>query len=156
MSSFMMVRLKPYNPRRKHVIRTFVHGKSGTKFLEAHGWYRVDESIAKELRDARQIEGDEYSPDAFDVCTLPEAKRIDAKEKKELERKAAGDANDLTTGDLHGRRSAADAGEAIRDRNADARATRHGSQRGQDATPAARARAPKKARAPRSMSAAAD
>lgn len=126
----LLVRLKPHNPRKGCVLRTFVHGPTGKRFEERRGWYTIDAlaSFQREnergemkkvllvsaLREARQVEGDEDSKGAFDICTLEEARAIDAREKKEGVRRAgAGEANDLTTRDLgNGRRAAEDAGEA--------------------------------------------
>jgi hypothetical protein len=105
-----LARLKPYDPRRRHLLRSFMHGPSGKRFEEKRGWYRVTDGVAKYLARVHQVESDPESPLAFDVCTLEEAKAIDAREKVVAERRAgAADANDLTTGDLgENRRRAAD------------------------------------------------
>jgi hypothetical protein len=124
-----LVRLKPLNPRKRYVMKLYVHGPSGKTFYEKRGWYKVDDALAEYLSEVRQIESDEDSPLAFDVCTQPEAKRIDERERKVKDKRAqSGDANDLTTGDL--RRRA--------DRPQDAPGDRHAARRG--AEPASRQR----------------
>lgn len=86
----LLVRLKPYDPRRGHVLRRYTY--RGIKFHEERGWYRVDKAVADYLREVRQVPSDEYSPVAFDVCTDDEAKALDAKDKKATaKRKAATD-----------------------------------------------------------------
>jgi len=75
----LLVRLKPYDPRRGHRLRRFTY--RGIKFQEERGWYRVDKTVADYLRQVRQVASDEHAPLAFDVCTADEAKSLDAKEK---------------------------------------------------------------------------
>lgn len=109
-----LVRLKRHDPRRRHVLRSYMHGPSGKRFEEKRGWYVVPGELAAKLAKVRQIESEDESPLAFDICTLAEAKAIDAREKVITERRAAAaDANDLTSSDVaDGRRRAADvAGE---------------------------------------------
>lgn len=77
----MLVRLKPYDPRRGHVLRRFTY--AGVKIQEERGWHRVSKAVADYLRAVRAIASDEYSPLAFDVCTDEEAKALDAKEEVE-------------------------------------------------------------------------
>jgi len=77
----MLVRLKPYDPRRGHVLRRFTY--AGVKIHEERGWHRVSKQVADYLRGVRQVNGDEYSPLAFDVCTDEEAKAVDAREEVE-------------------------------------------------------------------------
>jgi hypothetical protein len=111
----MLVRLKPYDPRRKFVLRRYVY--AGIHFLVTRGWERVPKEIADYLRGVRQKEFDPYSPPAFDVCTHDEATAIDARERAESatrrtafeavavvrpRRPAAGV---VTTADLPGRRA---------------------------------------------------
>ena len=76
----MLVRLKPRDARRKHVLRRYAY--AGIHFHEARGWYRVSAEIAEYLRGVRQMEFDLYSPAAFDVCTEDEAQAIDARERE--------------------------------------------------------------------------
>lgn len=71
----LLVRLKPYDHRRGHVLRRYTY--AGIKFQEERGWSRVDKPVADYLRTVRQVPGDSYSPLAFDVCTDEEAKTID-------------------------------------------------------------------------------
>jgi hypothetical protein len=113
-SSAVLVRLKPYDKRRRHVMRIYVHGPTSKKFEERKGWYKVDPELAAYLAEIPQIEGDEDAPRAFDVATPAEAAKIDERERKVRERRAlAAEANDLTSGDLGGRRRAIDATDAV-------------------------------------------
>ena len=95
------VRIKPFNPKRGHLLRKFTHAPSGKRFDESHGWYRgIDAGLAQALKEIHVHAHDMDSPFAFDVCTEAEAKAIDASEHKAKERKSAHDATDLTTRDL--------------------------------------------------------
>lgn len=112
-SPTLLVRLKPYDKRRRHVMKIYVHGPSSKKFEERKGWYKVDEELANYLAEIPQIEGDEDSPRAFDVVTASEAAKIDERERKVRERRAlSAEANDLSSGELGGRRRAIDATDA--------------------------------------------
>lgn len=105
----LLVRLKPYDPRRGHVLRRFTY--AGIKIHEERGWYRVAKDVAEYLRAVHQIPGEPYTPLAFDVCTDDEAKALDAREDTEARvRKnatddvrlspARADAGALSTADL--------------------------------------------------------
>jgi hypothetical protein len=105
----LLVRLKPHEPRRGHVLRRFTY--AGIKFHEERGWYRVSRDIAAYLKTVHQVPGDTYTPAAFDVCTDEEARQIDAREESESKvRKSAtdelklsparGELGALTTADL--------------------------------------------------------
>ena len=86
----LLVRLKPYDPRRGFVLRRYTY--RGIKFHEERGWYRVDKEVGEYLRSVRQVPGDEHSPLAFDCCTEADAKGVDAKEKESaVTRKTASD-----------------------------------------------------------------
>jgi len=86
----LLVRLKPHDPRRGHVLRRYTY--RGIKFHEERGWYRVEQPGADYLRAGRQVPSDPHSPLAFDVCTDDEAKGLDAREKEDgATRKAATD-----------------------------------------------------------------
>jgi hypothetical protein len=74
----MLVRLKPYDPRRGHVLRRYTY--AGIKFQEERAWYRVEKIVADHLRAVRQVPTDEHAPLAFDVCTEAEAKALEARE----------------------------------------------------------------------------
>jgi hypothetical protein len=74
----LLVRLKPYDPRRGHVLRRYTY--AGIKFQEERGWYRVEKVVAEYLRNVREVPSDRYSPLAFDVCTEAEAKALEAAE----------------------------------------------------------------------------
>ncbi len=77
----MLVRLKPYDPRRGFVLRRFTY--AGIKFHEERGWYRVDKAVADYLRGVHEAPESDFTPLAFDVCTEEEAKAIDAREESE-------------------------------------------------------------------------
>ena len=106
----LLVRLKPHDPRRGHLLRRFTY--RGIKFQEERGWYRVEAVVADYLREVRQTHGDEHSPLAFDVCTPDEAQTLDAAEKEDtvirkaadddIKLSAARDAGAVTTEDLPG------------------------------------------------------
>ena len=74
----LLVRLKPYDPRRGHVLRRYTY--AGIKFHEERGWSRVEKPVGDYLRSVHQLSSDSHSPLAFDVCTEEEAKAIDAAE----------------------------------------------------------------------------
>lgn len=76
-----LVRLKPYEPRRGHVLRRYTY--CGIKFHEERGWYRVEAPVAEYLRAVHQIPSDEFSPLAFDVCTEAEARVLEATQTEE-------------------------------------------------------------------------
>lgn len=80
MTDTLLVRLKPYDPRRGHVLRRFTY--AGIKFQEERGWYRVERPVAEYLRAVREVPSDRYAPLAFDVCTEAEAKALDAGEQE--------------------------------------------------------------------------
>ena len=91
----MLVRLKPYDPRRGHVLRRYTY--AGVKIHEERGWHRVTKDVAEYLRGVRQVANDSYSPLAFDVCTDEEAKELDAREEVETKvRRSATDDVRLT------------------------------------------------------------
>lgn len=106
-----LVRLKPYDPKKGHVIQRYT--AFAIRFEEARGWYKVSDEVATYLATVHQVPGDEDSPLAFDVCTEDEAQRLEAAEKKKAEERArAAEPNvaqpydvsvraaDLTTADL--------------------------------------------------------
>jgi hypothetical protein len=109
-SQVRLVRLKPYDPKVGHVLRSYFYapadergrpGPGAQRFLEQRGWYRVSLEVAKYLATIRQIETNPRSPLAFDVCTFEEAQRIDEAERGEGDARATAErANDLTTADL--------------------------------------------------------
>lgn len=120
-----LVRLKPYDPKKGHVIRRYT--AFSIRFEEARGWYKVADEVAAYLGTVHQVPGDEDSPLAFDVCTEDEAQRIEAAEKKKAEERArAAEPNvaqpydvsvrggDLTTGDLPSSRASRAEGRASR------------------------------------------
>lgn len=120
-----LVRLKPHDPKKGHVIRRYT--AFSIRFEEARGWYKVADEVATYLGTVHQVPGDEDSPLAFDVCTEDEAQRIEAAEKKKAEERArAAEPNvaqpydvsvrggDLTTADLPAARTTRAEGRAAR------------------------------------------
>lgn len=104
----LLVRLKPYDPRRGFVLRRFTY--QGIRFHEERGWYRVTKSVADYLAKVPQRDSDPHAPLAFDVATEDEARALDAREEHEAKtrknvaeapRVAAG-RGDLTGEDLRG------------------------------------------------------
>lgn len=106
-----LVRLKPYDPKRGHVIRRYT--AFSIRFEEARGWYKVADEVAAYLGTVHQVPGDEDSALAFDVCSEEEAQRLETAEKKKAEERARAAepnvaqpydvsvrAGDLTTADL--------------------------------------------------------
>lgn len=87
----MHVRLKPYDRKRGHVLRTYCI--YGVRFLEKRGWYEVPKSLAKKLETIPQRPTDENSPRAFDVKTKEEAEIVDVKAQETPVRREAKDAN---------------------------------------------------------------
>ena len=88
----LLVRLKPYDPRRGHVLRRYTYG--GIKFQQERGWYRVERPVAEYLRKIHQLHTDCYSQPAFDVCTEAEAIALDAGESEATKiRRGASDAD---------------------------------------------------------------
>jgi uncharacterized protein YdbL (DUF1318 family) len=81
-----LVRLKPYDPKKGHVIRRYT--AFAIRFEEARGWYKVSDEVATYLGTVHQVPGDEDSPLAFDVCTEEEAQRLEVAEKKKAEERA--------------------------------------------------------------------
>lgn len=81
----MLVRLKPYNKKKGHVLRRYIY--RGLRFQEGRGWTRVRKDIADYLAKVHQIPGDEDSSLAFDVCTDAEARKIDDQEAQDAQAK---------------------------------------------------------------------
>ncbi len=71
----MHVRIKPYNKRRGHRLRSYTI--QGRRFTSARGWYEVPTAMSVVLADIQQVDNDEHSPMAFDVVTAAEARKID-------------------------------------------------------------------------------
>ncbi len=114
----MLVRLKPYDPRRGHVLRRFTY--AGVKIHEERGWHRVTKAVADYLRGVRQVAHDEYSPLAFDVCTDEEAKALDAREEVETKvRRSATDDVRLSPSRNDGVLTTAHLGEPAKTNGAD-------------------------------------
>ena len=78
-----LVRLYPHNPRRGWLLQTYLDPqlggrKGGMKFVGKRGWYKVDDDVAEELEDVRQVDTDPRSGPAFLIAR-------DAKHAKKLE-----------------------------------------------------------------------
>lgn len=117
----LLVRLKPYDPRRGHVLRRYSF--RGILFSAARGWFRVTEEVAEHLRGVHQRDHNPHSPLAFDVATEDEAKAIDQRDAADKE--------------LHTPAEAAPAVQAREDRapsgSSRSRASRRRSSRGSNA-----------------------
>lgn len=85
----LLVRLKPYNERKGHLVRVYMIG--GWRFLEERGWYEVPEALVEQLqlRELHQAHYNEDSPALFDVCTPEQAERLEEKERAREEREKA-------------------------------------------------------------------
>ena len=109
----MFVRIKPHNPRKGYRLRRYL--VFGMKFEEEKGWYKIDRvvkyagekiDIIAYLEEVRNSETDPDSALAFDITDEAGAKAIDAKEKKDREKRAAAtepnasQAIDLTASDV--------------------------------------------------------
>ena len=98
------VRLKRRDPKHGFVLRQFVY--RGIRFLETGGWYVVDDEVAEYLKGVRQKASDPRSPEAFEVCTEAEARKIDEQENIESKPRRPADnaretkARGLTSSDL--------------------------------------------------------
>ncbi len=116
----LLVRLKPHDPRRGHVLRRYTY--RGIKFHEERGWYRVEKTVGEYLRTVRQIPGSEHAPLAFDVCTDDEARTLDAKDKEAtVTRKAAADEIKVSPARAEGAVTTEDLSDAAKASAGDAR-----------------------------------
>lgn len=91
-----LVRLKPYDPKRGHVLRRYTY--RGIRFVVERGWYRVSAAMAEHLEGVRQNPNNPQSPPAFDVVTEEEAQRLDAEAAKAERPTLASDAIPLSVG----------------------------------------------------------
>lgn len=78
----LQARLKPYDPRRGHVIQRISFGALDGKRFEQGFWYAVSETEAAFLREQHQIVDDPSSPLSFDVCTAAEAEQLTTNETR--------------------------------------------------------------------------
>ena len=98
------VRLKRRDPKHGIVLRQFVY--RGIRFLETGGWYVVHDEVTEYLKGVRQKASDPRSPEAFDVCTEAEARKIEEQENIEAKPRRPADnarmtkARGLTSADL--------------------------------------------------------
>lgn len=81
-----LVRLKPLDAKKGHVIRRFT--AFSITFEVGRGWYDVPDEVAEYLRKVRQVPNDEDTPLAFDVAAQPEAEALEAAERKRAEERA--------------------------------------------------------------------
>lgn len=93
MASKKLVRIKPYDKRRGHLLRTY---RVGGKFYEGKkGWYEIEASVAEVLAEVKQST-DPHAPNGFDICTRAEAERIDEEEAQEEGKRSASSPNKFT------------------------------------------------------------
>ena len=76
MAENMLVRIKPFNPKKGHLRKTHIEQKFGMKFKVEGGWYEVPAAVARELRKITQNPDDPESPEVFDVVTRAQAQEI--------------------------------------------------------------------------------
>ena len=92
MMDTLLVRLKPYDPRRGFVLRRFTF--RGIRFQASRGWYRVEKPVAEHLRGVREVDSDPHSPLAFDVASEAEARALETSEADAAKQKRSA-ADDL-------------------------------------------------------------
>jgi len=110
----MLVRLKPFDPRRGHVLRRYTY--RGIKLHEERGWYRLEKPVAEYLRTVRQQPADPHSPLAFDICSEEEAKAVDNRDKDSSNaRKTAADEIKVSVARTDGALTSADLPENGKD-----------------------------------------
>ncbi len=81
----MLVRLKPYNPRRGFTLRSYT--LQGVQIREA-GWYEVSDELAQKFAEVHADPSNPESPYAFDVMSRDEAVRYEAEQKRLAQQKA--------------------------------------------------------------------
>lgn len=89
-----LVRIRPFNPRAGHKVKTYT--LRGIKFNERRGWYRVPVALANYLETILQDPEDSYSKPVFDVCDDKEAKDLELREQKAIEKAKAAEAHDVS------------------------------------------------------------
>lgn len=85
-----LVRVKPYNQKLGHLLRSITLRQRKLTFDEANGWRELktaDAELLADLATLRQEPNNEQTPLALDVCTREEAKAVEDAEVKR--RKAA-------------------------------------------------------------------
>lgn len=80
----LQARLKPYDPRKGHVLQRISYGRLNGKRFEQGFWYAVSETEAAFLREQHQKPNDPNSPFAFDVCTAEEAEQLTTDETRSV------------------------------------------------------------------------
>jgi hypothetical protein len=75
----IVARLKPYNPKRGCVLRTYT--VMGVTFREG-SWYEPPAEVIPIIRNENQIPGDPDTPLAFDVCLKSEARDLVERERQ--------------------------------------------------------------------------
>lgn len=83
----MLARLKPFNPRKGLVMRSF--SASGVRITHERGWHEVDDSTAAYLKTVHSTPENDESPLAFDVCTPAEAQALEDMQRIAAEVRAA-------------------------------------------------------------------
>lgn len=100
----LLARLKPYNERKRHLVRTYMI--DGARFFEERGWYEVSDALGERLRPLTQDYHDEDSPKLFDVCTKEEAEALEQREAEaEVKASAKRPAQVVTTRSQSSRRA---------------------------------------------------
>lgn len=83
----MLVRLKPYNPRRGYKMRSYVG--AGVHIREAVGWHEVPDDVAHKLSEVHADPQNPDTPYAFDVMTRDDAIAQEADEKRKAQERAS-------------------------------------------------------------------
>ena len=86
MAEQMLVRIKPYNPKKGHVRRCHIVQKYGMRFKVDAGWYEVPAAVARELRKELTDANDPESAEIFDVMTKAQAQETLQFEQMKVER----------------------------------------------------------------------
>ena len=88
--STVLVRLRPHDPKRGHVCRSFTI--YSMRFKEKNGWYEVEQEVADFLRPLRQPPSGDRLPDEapslFEIRSSIEAVEQEEDERRKLEQRA--------------------------------------------------------------------
>ena len=86
MAEQMLVRIKPYNPKKGHLRKCHIEQRFGMRFKEGAGWYEVPAHVARELRKVLHDANDPESAEVFDVVTKAVAHEIRQHEEMKIEK----------------------------------------------------------------------
>lgn len=89
MADTLLVRIKPFNPRRGYVMRSHIDGPTGAQFKEERGWYEVPKAVGERLKEVTSKPLSPESPLAFDVCTREEAIALEKRARAAAQERAS-------------------------------------------------------------------